>query len=101
VVNAQLEYHDEDLGIDGTVLFNMFGERIFEAGFKGLPDAYEQPAASLDVVISYKIAKDASVKLKGGNLLDPRVEVTQGDGTLVSYRRGWNVSLGATYEFSL
>ena len=100
VFNAQLGYDDEDRGIQATLLYNVFGERISFVGILDAPDIYEQPFHQLDFVWSQSFLDDDlkfSLKLK--NLLDDEVEFTQGDEITRAYRKGRELSIGFTYSF--
>jgi hypothetical protein len=48
------------------------------------PDIYEQPFATLDVVLNFALAANGHLKLSAKNLLDPRIQQLAGDGREVS-----------------
>lgn len=95
VWNFQLGYDDADRGINAAILYNIFGERIVDVGTNGAPDVYEQPRPQLDFIYSQVIHENWKVKFKAKNLLDPRVELTQGPETRLEF---W---LGREYSVSL
>lgn len=88
VANVQLGYRSEDGRLETTLLYNVFGERISQAGVQGIPDVYEQPFHQLDLVFSWAFAERWKMKAQGRNLLNPEVEYTQGDLPTLAYRRG-------------
>ena len=62
----------------------------------------EQPATSLDFVVSQKIGRHATVRFSAKNLLDPEIKRTYGeDSNLIysSYRRGMTFAMSLNYEF--
>lgn len=102
VVNFQLGYDNPVRDIQATLLFNVAGERITDVGTQGLPDAFEQPAESLDFNYRHLFeirGQQLRFKLRARNLLDPDFEVTQGTGIQRLYKKGRTVSLGVDWEF--
>lgn len=77
VFNGELAYIDrEDLGLQASASFNIFGPRLFAVG-GGAPDIYEQPRPSLNISVSKDIGKYFSVRLRANNLLNPEYNYTQ------------------------
>ena len=99
IVNFQLGYDDEDRGLAATLQFNQVGPRISEVGVLGAPDQEEEPAAQMDFILQYRWRPWAGFKMKLGNLLDAKFEVTQGDEITQSYSVGRTVSLGVDLDF--
>ena len=93
VVNFQFGYHSPDSPSEWSLLYNEFGERISQAGVLGQPDIYEQPFAQLDFVYKRRFADHWRFGLKLKNLLDSRVEYSQGQETTRSFKPGREVSL--------
>jgi outer membrane receptor protein involved in Fe transport len=98
VWNFQIGYDDEDREINAALLFNVFGERIVDVGVSGAPDIYEQPRPSLDFVYSHGF-ESWKLKLKLKNLLDPDVELTQGNEITRRYSAGREFSVAAQFLF--
>jgi hypothetical protein len=96
IVNAGLSYSRG--GWSGTVLYNVVGRRIAEAGFRPYPDVYEEPRHLLDLSLEVPVMNAVALKLNGKNLLDSRVRFTQGTVDRLSYRAGRVVSLGAQWH---
>ena len=88
VVNAGLTASNNSGRWTATVLYNVAGERILEAGSGGLPDAYEQPRNLLDVSAQLPVTGNVYFKLEGKNLLNEPFKVTQGDVVRWSYLTG-------------
>jgi hypothetical protein len=88
VVNAGLGYGSGSGGWAATLLYNVTGKRILEAGSGGLPDAYEQPRHLVDVSLQVPVAQAFTIKLDGKNLLDAPYRLTQGDVLRTRYLSG-------------
>lgn len=78
VVNAGLGYSNRSGSWSATVLYNVSGKRILEAGSGGLPDAYEQARHLLDASLQLPVTQTLALKLDGKNLLDAPYRLTQG-----------------------
>jgi len=102
-INAQLGYDDPDVGLSGTLLFNVFGPRISDVGVLGLPDVFELPQPTLDLVIKYDYGR-FHFGLKLQNIFDAPVRFAHTEpstGALVDrerYDRGRRVSLSFTVD---
>ena len=96
VVNAGLTYALS--GWSGTVLYNVVGRRVAEAGFQPYPDVYEEPRSQLDASLQVPVAGDLAFRLDGKNLLDAKTRFTQGAVDRLSYRTGRVVSFGAQWK---
>jgi hypothetical protein len=98
VVNGGLGYAAAS-GLSATVLYNVAGPRITEAGTGGIPDAYEQARHMLDLSLQAPLfGTGVSLKLDSKNLLDAPVRITQGSITRLAYTTGRVFSLGASWQ---
>ena len=88
VVNAGFGYASPNGGWFGTLLYNVAGRRIVEAGSGGLPDAYEEPRHMLDASLQLPVVASVSLKLDGKNLLDSPYRMIQGDVLRSRYTTG-------------
>ena len=77
VANLQFGWDSEDAKHAATLIYNVFGERIFFAGTDGNDDAFEQPFHSLDFVYSWYPTERLTLKVKLQNLLDESLEIEQ------------------------
>ena len=98
VLNAGLGYSDMSGSITATLLFNLVGRRIVEAGVLPLPDTYEEARSVLDFSIRMPGPAGASVKLDMRNLLDTPYQLRQGAVTRHRYRSGRMFALGFTWR---
>lgn len=102
-INVQLGWESFELGLSGTLLFNVFGERIASVGMLGIPDVFEQPQPTLDLVLAQRLGR-YGLTLKLQNLLDPPVRLTQVEpatGDLLDrerHHRGRRLSLALTID---
>ena len=77
VANLQFGWDSADAKHAATLVYNVFGERIFFAGTDGNDDAFEQPFHSLDFVYSWYPTERLQFKVKLQNLLDESLEIEQ------------------------
>ena len=65
-------------------------------------DVYEQPAPTIDFVLSQKVGRHATIKFSAKNLLDPEFERTYGKNSSLlysSYTKGRAFGLSLNYDF--
>lgn len=105
VANMQLGY-DSDNGMHSvSLVYNVFGERIYYAARQdGHDDAYEKPFNSLDIVYSFYPTESLTAKLKVGNILDETraFEQVNSQGqnvTILEQDVGTSFSLDLRYSF--
>jgi outer membrane receptor protein involved in Fe transport len=100
VGNLALQFYHPVRGTMFRVLGSYTGERLADVGARGLPDVFEQPFTSFDVVISQSFdsfARGLEVKLAAKNLLDAKREFTQGPEIQRIFDPGRKVSLSLSY----
>ncbi|MEX0907052.1 MAG: TonB-dependent receptor [Gemmatimonadota bacterium] len=98
VLNGGVTWEPGRLRSNATLLYNIVGERILNAGEIPLPDVVEQPRHVLDASLRTMLNDNVSVKLDAKNLLDAAYEFRQGDVVRDSYRSGRSFSLGVTWR---
>ncbi len=103
VFNVALDYENEG-GTRARVLYNVSGKRLVEVGAEFLPDAYEHPQHSLDLIASQKFAEHWQVKAQATNVLNAETLITQGEddlpgdsNTIQRYKDGVDIGLGLSY----
>ncbi|HEY0977143.1 MAG TPA: outer membrane beta-barrel protein [Flavobacteriales bacterium] len=109
VANAGVYYDDAKTGLRGSVLWNVFGRRLYAVGNSLFPDIYEMPRNSVDITVSKTLGKHFDVKLSVQDLLNQRMSLKQdsdGNGTIdgvdedvLTFRRGQYFSAGVGYRF--
>ena len=97
VVNAGITYAALEGRLNATVLYNVAGDRITEAGIFPLPDTYERARHLLDASVQVPLGATLSVKLDGRNLLDSPYRIVQRDVTRLRYRSGRVFGFGLTW----
>ncbi|WGK94964.1 MULTISPECIES: TonB-dependent receptor [Flavobacterium] len=112
LVNADLKY-DFDFSSNWnnsvSLVYNVYGKRIFAVGTNGLDHYYEQPFNKLDLIWSNKIGKKWDAKFSVDNILNPKysiklgekskLPITESDLTIKDFTRGVGFSLNVAYTF--
>lgn len=103
VFNFSLDYENQ-VGTQARVLYNVSGSRLVEVGADRLPDSYEHPFHSLDLIASQKFAEKWTVKFQATNILNSETLITLGEddapgdsNTVLRYKEGTDIGLGLSY----
>lgn len=99
VGNLQIGYDSFDGRYSGTLIYNVFGERLIFAGTDGLPDGYEQPFHSLDLVYAYYPTEAITVKLRLRNMLRSDIQVYQGDVPVIEQDIGTTMLVNFKWSY--
>jgi hypothetical protein len=111
IVNLGVYYEEQKFGLLGSVVYNVFGDRIFSVGDILFPTIYERSRHSLDVTLTKRVGDRMSYKLGVQNLLDAPFrffqdsdrdeKITDGsDDPIFTFRRGRLVNLTFTYNLN-
>jgi TonB-dependent receptor len=98
VVNAGLGYLHPRSDLSATVLYNVVGRRIAEAGVNPMPDSYEQPRHVFDAALRVPLWNGVAMKLDAKNLVDSPYRVLQGTLVRHEYRSGRTFSVGLSWR---
>ena len=112
LINADLKY-EFDLSKNWkntmTLVYNVYGKRIFAVGTNGLDNYYEQPFNKLDFVWNNKLGKSWDVKFAMDNILNPIYSIKLGeestlpivekDLTVRDFKKGIGFSMNLSYTF--
>lgn len=108
IVNLALYYDDPNAGFSGSVVYNIFGDRIFSVGDVLFPTIYELSRNSLDLTLTKRVGKRTTYKLGIQNLLDAPYRFFQDsnrddkigkqDHAIFTFRRGQMISLSASFD---
>ena len=98
VANLQLGFDSPDGAHSASLVYNVFGERLYFAGRNGGPDAFEQPFHSLDLVYGWYPTEQLKLQLKIKNLLDSNVEVERGGVVTLEQSIGRSGSLQLSWQ---
>lgn len=99
VVNFQFGFDSDDGKHAGTLVYNVYDERLYTAGRLGAPDAFEQPFHSLDLTYSYYPTENITIKAKLKNLLDESVVIERGGVDIYEEDKGQAGSLSVQWQF--
>jgi TonB-dependent receptor len=75
VVNFMVGYDSPDARHTASLIFNVFGERLYVAGRNGAPDGFEQPFHSLDFTYFWYPTSRVTLKAKVQNLLGETIRI--------------------------
>ena len=82
VVNFMLGYDSADTKHTASLVYNVFGERLFVAGRNGAPDGFEQPFNSLDMTYFWYPTDRMTLKLRAQNILGESISIER-EGVVV------------------
>jgi CarboxypepD_reg-like domain/TonB dependent receptor/TonB-dependent Receptor Plug Domain len=112
IVNADLKYEfdfSKNWQNTMTLVYNVYGKRIFAVGTNGLDNYNELSFSKLDFVWNNKLSKKWDVKLSADNILNPlykielgsesKIKITETDLTIKDYKKGIGFSLNLSYTF--
>ncbi len=109
IVNAGLYYQDRERNLQGSILYNVIGPRLFAVGTYGTPDIYEMPRNVIDVAVTKGLGRRLEVKLAAQDILNQRVLLLQDsdddgriggkDEEIMSFRRGAYFTVGLGLRF--
>ncbi|MFL0809752.1 MAG: TonB-dependent receptor [Agarilytica sp.] len=99
VANIQLGFDSDDGKHAATLVYNVFGKRLFSAGIDTEPDEFEQPFNSLDLVYSFYPTNNYTIKFKAKNLFDENIEIKQGKVTTFEKTVGMSYGIDFKYSF--
>lgn len=102
VANIMLGFDSRDSKHTASLIYNVFGERVFAFGRFG-PDAIEQPFESLDFTYFWYPTDRMTVKAKAQNILGSTVEIQRSepgrDVTVFEEDPGTSFSLAFSWHF--
>ena len=112
LINSDLKYQfnfNKNWSNTVSLVYSVFGKRIYAIGTGGLDHIYELPVQQLDLVWNSKLSNHFDLKFSADNILNPDRKFEQGnDGTSViteasnvtsNYKRGVGFSLNLSYTF--
>lgn len=111
LINSDLKYQftaGSDWSNTLSLVYSVFGKRIYAVGTGGLDHIYELPVDQLDFVWGSKVSKNLDLKFSAQNILNPNVKYKQGDNgnaplledpTIRNYKRGVEFSMNLGYTF--
>mgnify|MGYP001218837174 CR=1 FL=1 len=107
IVNAALYYADAS-NFNVSLIYNVFGERIFSVGDDLYPTIYELPRNSIDLTLSKQFGNKVTYKFGIQDLLNARFrfhedsdrneKITNRDNVIFAYSRGTLFSMSVSYN---
>ncbi|MGA0805147.1 MAG: TonB-dependent receptor domain-containing protein [Pseudohongiellaceae bacterium] len=99
VVNTQLGFDSEDGQHALSLLYNVFGDRVFFGGLFPAPDSFEQPFHSVDMTYSYYPTDQITVRLRAQNLLNDTRTFEQGGVQTIEVDVGVGLRADVQWQF--
>ena len=99
VVNVMLGFDSPDSKHTASLIFNVFGERLFVAGRNGAPDGFEQPFESLDFTYFWYPTDKITFKAKAQNVLGSTIDIERADVVVFEEDPGTTFSLALQWGF--
>ncbi len=96
--NAGLQWTSNTGGTSASVLYNVVGRRITDAGEIPLPNVEELERHVVDLSLRFPLSERVSGRLDAKNLLDAPYRIVQGPVTRESYRVGRGFTLGFSWR---
>ncbi|MDN5214560.1 TonB-dependent receptor [Fulvivirgaceae bacterium BMA12] len=101
VINAGLQYLDDDKGTDVSLNFNVFGERLFLISTETGALVYEKSRPDLGLNIRQRLSEKWRITLRAQNLINPdtnfELDFFDQDFVWQRYTTGRSFSLGLSY----
>jgi len=112
MINSDLKYEftlNENWKNTTTLVYNVYGDRIFAVGSSGIDHMYEKSFSKLDFVWTSTLSKNIEVKFAAENLLNPyyrkeigknsTIDITEDSLVLREYKKGVGFSVNIGYTF--
>jgi TonB-dependent receptor len=99
MTNVMLGFDAPNNRHTATLIYNVFGERLYVAGRNGAPDGYEQPFHSLDFTWSWYPTDTITLKLKTQNLLGEMITIERAG--VITYEEDPGTSYSLSFEWAL
>lgn len=112
LINSDLKYDfilNKDWKNSMTLVYNVYGDRIFAVGSSGIDHIYEKSFSKLDFVWSNSISKNIELKLSVDNILNPSYKKELGSKSTLNiiedslivreYKKGVGFSFNIGYTF--
>jgi len=99
VANLLLGYDAPNGRHAASVIYNVFGERLYVAGRLGAPDGFEQPFHSLDLTYSWYPTDKMTLKAKLQNILNETITIER-EG-VVTFREKPGQQFAISFQYAL
>lgn len=112
LINSDLKYEfefNEEMKNTMSLVYSVYGDRIFAVGSQGIDHMYEKPFHKIDFIWSSKLSKNLEAKFSIDNLINPEYRIELGAESdlkineesllMENYKRGTGFSLNLSYTF--
>ncbi len=111
VVNAGLYFTSKESGWQASLMYNVFGPRIFAVGDKQIRTMYEMQRHLLDLTVTKNVSEKLSIRFGVSDLLNAATRVIEDgdfdgklnnptvDKNIYSFKTGQYFNLGFNYRF--
>ncbi len=112
IINSDLKYQfdfSKEWNNTVSLVYSVFGKRIYSVGTAGLDHIYELPVSKLDFIWNNKLGEKWNLKISADNLLNPKEKFVLGDNstipiyedtkTIKDYQKGIGFSWNLSYTF--
>lgn len=112
LINSDIKYEFEFKEImknSISLVYGVYGDRIFAVGTAGIDHIYEKSFNKLDFIWTSKLSKNIDLKFSADNILNPTyklemgkestVDITETSLLIKDYKRGIGLSLNLSYTF--
>ncbi len=98
MVNGGVTWNTASGSTSATLLYNVIGPRIVDAGVVPLPDVKELPRQVVDLSLRFPLFGAVAGRFDAKNLLDTRYRIEQGPVTRESYNTGRIFAFGLNWQ---
>ena len=99
VANLMIGFDAPNAKHTASLIYNVFGERLYVAGRLGAPDGFEQPFHSLDFTYFWYPTDRITLKVKGQNLLNQTIRIKRLGITTFEEDPGTSYSASVSWQF--
>lgn len=97
MANVMLGFDSRDAKHTASLIYNVFGERLFVAGRNGAPDGYEQPFHSLDFTYFWYPTDSLTIKAKAQNILGETITIERDNVVVFEEDPGTSFSIAFSW----
>jgi len=99
VANFMIGYDSPNQHHTVSLIYNVFGKRLYVAGRNQAPDGYELPFNSLDLTYAWYARDTLTIKAKAQNLLDESIEIERAGVNTYERKPGRALALSVQLHF--
>ena len=103
LANLDLFWENYDRGTSASLIYNHTGERLYSVTLAALPDVFEAPSNTLDLILAQRLKGGVKIKLALKNLLNDSAKrflpLDGGENIYSEFEPGMTASLSFSYYF--